>query len=154
MTDLQKLMDSRLLFLTQAEPIIDASLFRERVRSLLSSPERGRYVRHAQDTDPSNCFGTTLYIVGSLPTPRFVHGDKLSRCLEQNSLSKKKPDSIIALFDEEHLLHTGVYLGDCAQGGVVIHQPDTGEDYAVDPLEAMCFLYPATRKEFYTFRTS
>lgn len=138
------------VFAEEALDLIARSPFRDKIRQLLDEAHRGTEMHKVDDdTHPvqyfrqSNCHGTLFHLLGFGDTewPRFCDSSHMEMFLAHNC-TEKKTDNCIAIFRmpeyslcRRTLAHSGLYLGSAGGMDTIFHQPDTGREFTLDPIE-------------------
>lgn len=152
-------------FAEESLELIAKSLHRDRIRKLLDQPNKGK---ERDPTDPafdycrsSNCHGTLFHLLGfgDEEWPKFVDRTHLEIFLEYNCTEQKTDNGIVIFgMPDDHIFgdiiaHSALYLGVAGGMDTIVHQPDTGKPYALDPLEQIDELYPGLKGPyFYTVK--
>lgn len=132
----------------QAKKLVERSPYRERLEWLLKRPELGKIANrelpadHSSYDRQSNCFGTLLFIlegngICNQVGPFFNEPESIDRYTRQKCEKTRGKDIDIVIFrcGEGKTRHAALYLGQAAGYKAIFHQPGTGEDYAIHPLE-------------------
>lgn len=156
MVSLEKLF----AFADGSKILVENSQFRDKIKLLVDNPDYGEIPNrdlpfyHPSFDQPPNCFGSIDWIIDknsqSLQFMMSSHFEK-KYLLEENKLQQKKVDSIIAFrLENQMLVHTALYIGECETMNAVVHQRGgTGGQYYCDPLELV--LYDNPTFELYEF---
>lgn len=139
------MIDKIVEFGKEAKKLVETSSFRERLEWLLERPELGKIANknlpfcHPAYNKPSNCFGTLLFIVNANNVetlPQFEEQETMDFYIKKRcEKADKEKDIVILRCKEGKIRHAALYLGRAAGYSAIFHQPGTGEDYTMHPLE-------------------
>tara|TARA_Y100000310_G_C20217006_1_gene593968 strand:+ start:34 stop:483 length:450 start_codon:yes stop_codon:yes gene_type:complete len=124
---------------TETIALINNSPYSRRLKKLLKNPEIGTepFMPPMGMENKSNCHGTTFYIIGKYTGRRPVLLYKEDMIEYLDILDKVKPkENTIASFwlEDSSLAHTALYIGEAYDKKVIVHQPDTEEEFSIDHL--------------------
>jgi len=143
-------LDEIAKFTKESNKLIAKSPYSKNIEKLLAMPEFGRVPYDGDITklyykQPSNCHGTLFYVLGlgNLNFPRFADKKIMNRFLNENCESGKEENGIVTFSSlKRGFQHCGLYLGKAAGKDTIFHQPNTGEEYCVEPVTNYLIFYP------------
>jgi hypothetical protein len=143
------------MLITSKHRLVERSIYASRIKELLDNPSRGKIRLRDEFTvgQPSNCYGTLLYILGFVEKPEFVKQENFEKLLGRYFNRGKNIDGIVIFRGRYWMQHSGLYIGQTHKQNVIFHQPNTGEPYTAERIIDYRDKYPAAgRQEYYSLK--
>lgn len=137
--------------------VSDSSRYGERVSQLLANPELGEQMITNYRPDEhfvSNCYGTTLWIIGTDRRfrPHFAERKKMEKFLSEcRRIDSPITDSIIAFKVDKILWHTALFLGNFDGNNILLHQPATGMEFGLAFLDEYVQEHDLSGMDFHVY---